>query len=178
MVAALTAEKEPATFVRAIAAARESVPDIRALLVGDGPERGSVEALVRALHLEGTLVLAGFRDDARALIAAAHVAVLSSRSEGLPVVVLEALAAGIPMVATAAGGVPEAVRDGIEGFITPVGDHIALGDAIARVLNDDQLRHAMSTAARRRAATYSIERTADSVAGVYARVLEERSAPR
>lgn len=170
-VAQLVGHKDPLTFVRAIAAAHERVPGLRALLVGDGPLRGSVEAEVRRLGLERVLCVAGYRTDADVLLASADVACLSSREEGMGSVLLDALVFGIPVAATRAGGIPEVVDDGVTGLLAPIGDPRELGEAIARLATNASLRARMSDAARRRAADFSVERMTERTLAVYERVL-------
>lgn len=171
MVGALTEVKDPITFVRAIAVAKRRVRGLHALLVGEGHLRGAVEAEVHALELEDTFHLTGFRDDHDSLIAAGDVAALSSRLEGTPGVLLDALALGRPIAATATGGVPEIVEDGVSGLLAPVGDPDMLGGAIARLLLDKPLAARISTAAKTRACEYSIDSTVDRTIEVYERAL-------
>src|SRR5581483_4536398 len=111
----------------------------RAEIIGDGPDRASVEAAIAAEGLSSVELL-GERNDVADRLAAADVFVLSSRSEGLPISVLEAMSAGLPVVANAAGGIPELVADGVTGLLAPVGDVAALGAALDRVLADAALR--------------------------------------
>jgi glycosyltransferase involved in cell wall biosynthesis len=171
MVAALVDHKDPLTFVRAVAAARRGAPALHALLVGDGPLRGQVEAAVAALGLAGTLHVAGYRTDADALLAAADVVTLSSKEEGMGSVLIDALAMGKPVAATAAGGIPEVVRDGETGFLAPVCDAERLGASIARLATDRALAARLGAAGRARAAEFSIERTAERMLAVYERAL-------
>jgi glycosyltransferase involved in cell wall biosynthesis len=126
-------------------------------------------------RLENVLQLTGFRHDAVALLAAADVAVLSSRDEGLGTTLLDAMLAGVPVVATAAGGVVEVVRDGVDGLLVPVGDGAALGAAIVRVLRDGRLRAALASAGRERVQEFSIERTVVGTLEAY-RALEASAA--
>lgn len=116
----------------------------RALVVGDGPQEKYVKGI------DGVELL-GERDDVPELLAHADVFVLSSLSEGMPISVLEAMAAGLPVVATAVGGVPEVVVDGETGLLVPVDDAQALAAALARLLADRALRLQMGAAGRRRA---------------------------
>ena len=118
-VGRLAAPKDPLTLVRALARLRGS--PFTATIVGDGPDRAAVEAEIRAAGLDGVVELAGERDDVPGLLADADVFVLSSRSEGAPLSVLEAMAAGLPVVASAVGGVPEIVADGETGLLVPPG---------------------------------------------------------
>lgn len=169
-IAALVHHKDPLTFVRAIAVARQTVPDLRALLVGKGPLRSEVEAERDRLGLEGVLQVTGFRADADELLAAAHVASLSSQEEGMGSVLLDACMLGRPIAATAAGGIPEVIQDGISGLLSPPGDADALGAAIARLLTDSVLAARCAAGALARARDFSIDRTAALTAAVYERV--------
>lgn len=170
-VAQLVSHKDPLNFVHAVAAARESVPTLQALLVGDGPLRPAVEAEVARLGLHGVLHVAGYRTDADALLASADVACLSSREEGLGSVLLDALVFGVPVAATRAGGIPEVVQDGITGLLAPIEAPRDLGDAIARIAGDAPLRTRMAEASRRRAPEFSVERMAQRTLEIYEKVL-------
>jgi glycosyltransferase involved in cell wall biosynthesis len=169
-VAQLVAHKDPVNFVRAIAAARRRVPGLSALLAGDGPLRAEVGAAVRELGLENSLHLAGYREDADALLAAADVVVLSSREEGMGSVLLDALFLGKPIVATRAGGIPEVIDDGVTGLLAPVEDPETLGAHVAAVLADPALAERLGKAARSRANDFSVERMTDLTQAVYERV--------
>jgi glycosyltransferase involved in cell wall biosynthesis len=170
-VAQLVGHKDPLNFVRAVAAARGQVPNVQALLAGDGPLRGDVERLRDELGLGGTLHVLGFRTDADALLAAAHVVTLSSREEGMGSVLLDALMLGKPIAATDAGGIPEVVEHDVSGLVTPHSDGHALGNAIARIIMDPSLAERFSTAARARALEFSVERMTERTLDVYDRVL-------
>jgi glycosyltransferase involved in cell wall biosynthesis len=168
--------KDPDTFLAAIAAARGCGADVHALLVGGGPLEERARRTRRRLGLENVVTIPGFRRDAVELLAAADVAVLSSREEGLGTTLLDAMAAGVPVVATAAGGVAEIVRDGLDGLLTPVGDGAALGAAIARVLGDRALRNRLVAAGLQRVRQFTIERTVDETLAVY-RALADPATP-
>lgn len=170
-VAQLVGHKDPMTFVAAVAAARRRVPDLQALLVGDGPLRGPVLAAVAAHGLGHFLHVVGYRDDADSLIAAADVVTLSSREEGLGTVLLDALALGKSVAATAAGGIPEIIEDGVSGILAPVGDAAALGAAIGTLLGSPSLRDEFAPRARARAAQFSMRATAEQTAAVYEKLL-------
>lgn len=173
-VAQLVGHKDPVTFVRAVAEARRSVPDLHALLVGEGDQRPAVEQTIAELGLGGAVHLAGYRTDADSLLAAADVAVLSSREEGMGSVLLDALMLGRPTVATRAGGIPEVVEEGVSGLLAPVGDAAALGAAIARVISQPALAASLVAGGRRRAEHFSMTRTAAATLDVYRRVLLAR----
>jgi glycosyltransferase involved in cell wall biosynthesis len=119
--------------------------------VGEGPDRNAIEAEIRRLELQGRVRLAGERSDVPELLAESDVFVLSSRSEGLPVSVLEAMAAELPVVATDVGGLAELVVDGETGILVPPGDEAALTEALGRVVEDRELRRRLGAAGRARA---------------------------
>jgi glycosyltransferase involved in cell wall biosynthesis len=148
-VGRLKAPKDFVTLVRALAALRGRTYE--ALIVGDGPDRGAVEAEIERLGLEGRVQLAGERSDVPELLAASDVFVLSSRSEGLPVSVLEAMAAQLPVVASRVGGLGELVVDGETGLLVPPGDETALAEALGRLVDDRELRRKLGAAGRARA---------------------------
>lgn len=164
-VGRLAAQKDHATALHAVA----ELPDVALVVLGEGELRGELEGLVRTLGLEARVRLPGARPDARAAMAAADAVVLSSRWEGLPLVGLEALASGAPLVATAARGVRELVRDGETAVLAPVGDPAALARAIRRVLDDRALARRIATDGAELAAGYSEQ----AMVHAYLRLYEE-----
>ena len=176
-VSQLVAHKDPLNFVRAIALARQRVPGVAGLLAGDGPLRPAVEAEVISLGLERALRVVGYRADADSLLASADIACLSSREEGMGSVLLDALAFGVPIAATRAGGIPEVVEDGVTGLLASAGSPGELADIIVRLATDDSLRAKMSVAARARAPDFSVARMAERTLAVYERVLGVPDAP-
>lgn len=142
-------QKAPLDFVRMAARVASDRPDVRFVMVGDGPLRAEAEALARALGVDTRLRFAGWWDDVPGLLAASTLAVLSSRHEGLPCAVVEALAVGVPVVATAVDGVPEIVHSGRNGLLVPPGNVPALAVAVGRLLADDELRLRLAAAAPR-----------------------------
>ena len=146
-VGRLQAPKDPITLVRALAelGATGRGGDRRRR-----PRPAAVESEVRRLGLESVVRLAGERDDVGELLAGADLFVLSSRSEGLPLSILEAMAAGLPVVASSVGGVPELVVEGETGLLVPPGDPHALAAAMERLLDDPALRRRLGAAGRTR----------------------------
>jgi glycosyltransferase involved in cell wall biosynthesis len=141
-------------------------------LVGEGPERERLTALVRARGLEHVVTLAGAVPDARALLADYQFAVLPSHTEGLPNAVLEAMAAGLPVVATSVGGVSDVLADGVAGLLVPPRDPAALATAIERLAGDPDLRCALGAAGRRAAARLSVDDCAARHEAVYRTLLQ------
>jgi glycosyltransferase involved in cell wall biosynthesis len=146
MVGRLQAPKDALTLVRALAELPRGAYE--AVIVGDGPDRPALESEVRRLGLASVVRLTGERNDVAQLLAASDVFVLSSRSEGLPLSILEAMAAGLPVVATNVGGVVELVLEGETGFLVPPGDPQSLVGALERLLDDSALRRRLGAAGR------------------------------
>ncbi|QJW97056.1 glycosyltransferase [Frigoriglobus tundricola] len=125
-------------------------PTAGVVMFGEGALRGDLERRIADLGLSGRVVLPGFRSDLDALIGGADVVVLPSYTEGLPNVALEASAAGVPVVATAVGGTPEAVADGTSGFLVPPGQPAAIANKVGELLRDPALRARFGAAGRDR----------------------------
>lgn len=123
------------------------LPDVRFVMVGDGPLRGDAEALAAELGIADRTIFSGWWSDVPDLLAATTVSALSSIHEGLPCSVVESLAAGVPVVATAVDGTPEVIRPGVNGELVDPGDPASLADAILGILLDGDRRLAMSDAA-------------------------------
>jgi glycosyltransferase involved in cell wall biosynthesis len=173
-VSQLVTHKDPLTFVRAVAVARRQVPTLHALLAGEGYLRPEVDREIAALDMASVLQAPGYCADADALLAAASVCTLSSEEEGLGTVLLDAMSLGKPVVATAAGGIPEIVEAGSSGLLAPVHDHAQLGRLMARVLTEPDLGAQLAAGARARAAAFSVEETARRTCEVYSDVLAKR----
>jgi len=139
-VACFKPQKAPERFVALAAALAPRFPDAHFVLVGDGVLRPLLEAGRRRAGLERRLHLPGWRRDVSALLDAATVVTLTSRFEGLPRALVEALAAGVPVVAMAVDGVDEVVRNGVNGFLVGDGDTAALAERVAALLGDSGLR--------------------------------------
>jgi glycosyltransferase involved in cell wall biosynthesis len=149
-------------------------PGLRLAIAGEGSERGRIEREVQQRGLRVTLL--GLRKDVPDLLRAADLFVLSSKVEGFPNVLGEALAAELPVAATAAGGVPEVVRDGLDGRVVPVGDAAGLADAIAELLDDpEHAREMARTGARRVRAEFSLEAMVERTQQLYRSLLDARS---
>jgi glycosyltransferase involved in cell wall biosynthesis len=129
-------------------------PDVGFVLFGDGPLRQALDEQLTRLKLGANVVLAGFRRDVARFFPHFDVFTLPSYTEGLPNVVLEAFAAGVPVVATAVGGTPEVIEDGVSGYLVPPRDPAALAERILELLGHDHLRKEMGARARLRVAEH------------------------
>ncbi|MFB3880117.1 MAG: glycosyltransferase family 4 protein [Armatimonadota bacterium] len=178
-VGRLSAEKGHRYLVEAARAVIARHTEAHFVVVGDGRERPSLEQRAKRLGLNGQVAFAGFRPQARQLIAQADVLALPSLTEGLPNVVLEAFAAGVPVVATAVGGVPELVRDGENGWLVSSGDAAGLGAALNAALSDrgERARRGAAGQALVRA-RYTFAAQAERAAEVFREVLSRRGGER
>jgi glycosyltransferase involved in cell wall biosynthesis len=148
MVAQFIPRKGHAHLLTAAPVVIAAVPNVRFILFGRGPEEGAVRKQIAADGLTGHVVVAGFRDDLDRLLPDLDVMVHPVEREGLGVALLQAAACGVPVVASAVGGVPEAVRDGESGLLVPAGDAGALARALIDLLADAERRRSMGRRSR------------------------------
>jgi glycosyltransferase involved in cell wall biosynthesis len=172
-LARLSGQKGHGVLLDAAAALQPRFPGVRYVLVGDGAEKAAIEARRARLGLESAVFLAGHRTDTAQVLAAADLVVLPSLDEGYPNVILEAMATGRAVVASAVGDSPAIVRDGNTGFLVPPGEVAPLAARLAELYADPALRARMGEAARARAvAEHDAARMLDGAEGY----LEEQAA--
>jgi len=148
----------------------------RLVIVGDGPERAPLEAAAASLGIGGRVVFTGQVRNVEVYYAAADVLANPSHSEGSPYVLLEAMAANLPIVATAVGGVPEMVKNNQTGLLVPASDPQAMADAIARVLGDEQLAQRLAASASTLGSfRFSPENYVRSLAKIYSEIISRRA---
>lgn len=135
-------------LLRAVAPVMQKHAHVHLVLVGEGPDRTALKSLARELGIADRVLLLGLRDDVDALLRAADALVLASRTEALPTVVLEAMATGLPVVATNVGGIPEMVEHDRSGILVAPEDVAALGAAIERIVVDGALRRTLGLRGR------------------------------
>ena len=170
-------EKGVYDLLEAFATLRDTHPDLRLVLAGEGREAEPLRSQADRLGLGEVVDLPGWvgPDQKATLLAEAACLVLPSHTEGLPLVLLEAMHAGVPIVATPVGGVPEVVEDGVEALLVPPHDVSALSQALMRIVDDAALSARLSQGARRRAiAEYTPEALAARIGDVYREVLGSR----
>lgn len=176
VVARLDVPKDPFTLLRALDGLRDREWTLE--WVGDGPRRAPAEQLARSLRLHDRCRFVGARDDVAERLARSSVLVLPTDREGLPLCILEAMRAGLPVVASAVGGIPEAVVDGRTGALVPPGDPAALSRRLAPLLDDPELRRRLGTAGRRRyEAGFSFERQLEATVACYEQALDDEPGP-
>lgn len=162
----LSPQKDPHTLLRAVGPLLQARPDVRLLVVGDGPLRHEVERLAGP-----QVVFAGLRTDVPRLLTAMDVFVTTSRWEGLPRTVLQAMATGLPVVATAADGVVDVVQDGRTGLLVRPGDEVAVRLAVGRLLDEPGLGSALAVAAATRLPEFDAGRMVRQLEDLYGEVL-------
>ena len=179
IIGRLVPVKNHALFLRAARAILDRGVRARFVLVGDGPLRGPLRALAHDLELDEHVVFAGFRADVMTLLPIFDLCVLSSNSETSAYGVSEPMAMGRPVVATAVGGVPELIDHGIDGWLCPPRDVVALADGVCALLADPAAAAAMGErAARKVRERLSLDRMADQVEEVYRQLIPEGSGGR
>lgn len=169
----LSHEKGHLDLISAFAGLRTAHPGLVAklVIVGDGPERNKLETAVSSLGLSERVIFAGHNNNVRVFYAAADLLALPSHTEGSPNVVLEAMAAGVPIVATAVGGVPEIVEDNESALLVSAGDLSAMATAIARLFTDKELaRRLTANASATIAARHTPKSYVNSLMEIYQQV--------
>jgi glycosyltransferase involved in cell wall biosynthesis len=172
MVARYGAQKDHPTLLRALADLRQHPWELD--LIGDGPSMGQTEALATELGLAGRVRFLGQRTDVDRILAAAQVSLLVTNWEGFPLSILEAMRAGLPVVASSVGGVAESVRDGESGYLIPRADVAHLRDRIERLLTDPALRARLGAAGRARfVRDFTLSASVARTLGVYRAALTD-----
>ena len=150
LIGRLVPAKAPEIFVQAVVQAAREVPSLKALIVGDGPLRQLVEEQVHRLGLDGRVICTGTRQDVPQLLQGMSALVFSSEREGLSMAMLEAMAAGVPVVATRVGGTPELIESGVSGILVPPQQPHVLADRLVELLRQPEQAQAIGRAARAR----------------------------
>lgn len=175
MVARMVPIKRHELLLRAIPAVLDEFPNAWFMLVGDGELRRMLESLAGELNIRHRCVFCGFRDDRERFYAAANLVALTSRNEGLPVTIIEALSAGRPVVTTRVGGAPELVRDGESGWVVEPENPAAIAEGIKKAAADPERTARMGFSARERTyQQYSSTRLIHDIDRLYRELLERR----
>jgi glycosyltransferase involved in cell wall biosynthesis len=174
----MTVIKRVPDILLAFARLRELGVDAHLCLVGDGPDRERVEQRAHELGISRSTLFIGYQRDVAPYYAFFDALLLPSANEGTPVVAIEALASGRPVVATRVGGVPDVVSDGVDGFLVDVGDIDEMTKRLAQLASDPELRAAMGDAGRMRVIPrYRVERLIDDVDALYRELLRDSGLP-
>jgi glycosyltransferase involved in cell wall biosynthesis len=174
-VGRLHAQKGHCYLLQAIAKAEKKVPKIKLIIIGEGEEENNLKNLVKSLDLTDKIIFAGLRGDVEKIFPIAELFILPSLWEGMPNVILEAMAAGKPVVATKVGGVPEVVVHGETGILVPPEDSNALTSAIIDLLRDKLKAKMMGQAGRMRIEEhFTISKTIEKTEYLYRKLLKEK----
>ena len=174
-VAVLRPQKALDVLIRATAELLPDLPGLRVLIAGGGEQQDHLEALAAELGADRAVTLLGIRSDVPDLLAAADVAALSSDYEGSPLAVMEYMDAGLPVVATRVGGVPDLIEEGVNGLLVPPQDPGALAAALGSVLRDREAAAEMGRRGReRRRSEFTIDNTVRALERIYAETLERK----
>jgi glycosyltransferase involved in cell wall biosynthesis len=175
-VGRLTEAKDQSTLLSTIEILKKQGRNIYLIMVGDGEMRASLEEEIAQKELIHCVHLAGSRSDVPELLRGADAFVLSSKREGLPMSILEAMAAGLPVIATKVGGIPEVVKDGENGVLVPPQDQNSLANAICRVLDDSKFAAKLGRGARISIEeNYSIKNITEAYSELYLSVIQRKS---
>ncbi len=168
-LSALADHKDYPTYLRTAAEVIKADPTIHFIIAGQGPEEKRIQKMIRSLHLEGNVHMLGFRDDIVDVMKSLDLFLITSKTEGLGTIVLEAFAAGVPVVATRAGGIPEMVEDTVTGLLAEPGDTESLKNATLCVLTDPLLKNTFVQNALTRVQDFSYQATAEKTLEIYKR---------
>lgn len=172
IVANFRPEKGYDVFLDAVVRAAKERSDLRFVVVGQGPGEARFRADVTERNLDGVIDVLGYRDDATLVMTAFDIFTLSSRHEGKPVSLMEAFALGIPAVCTRAGGIPEVITHGEDGFLVDVDDASGLASAWLQLSHDDVRRRAMGQAASDSASRFDAASATRSIESIYLALLD------
>jgi glycosyltransferase involved in cell wall biosynthesis len=177
-VGRLVEVKQQSAMIRAVARLRECRPDVYLLLVGDGPERDNLERSARDHGVADRVRFAGYQSRPEQFLRIMNAFVLTSRSEGLPVSLLEAWVERVPVVSSAVGGVPRVVTHGVDGLLYPYGDQAALVVALERVLGEPEFGRALAVAGRATVLSrFALDRMAETYESLYAQLIAQTGGP-
>jgi glycosyltransferase involved in cell wall biosynthesis len=172
--------KSPELLISAFAMVLKVIPNAKLVIAGSGQEEDNLSRQIKDLNITNSVFMVGKlpKEKVAQLMAAANVFVLPSKMESFGLTLLEASAAGVPVVCANAGGVPEVFQDGFNGLLYPPGDDDAMAKAIIRLLQDSKLAHKISVNAVDTANQFTWERTAEQTLQVYKEVLQEKTPSR
>lgn len=172
-IAALAPHKDLFTFIRMAERIHKARPEVRFVLIGEGELRSELERYAAQRNLKGVLTFTGFRNDVERLLPELDVMAMTSRTEGLGTSILDAFAARVPVVATAAGGIPELIENERTGLLRAVEDDAALASAVLKLLDDPALRDRLVAGAHEKLQGFTRQATAVATLKEYHAVLDE-----
>lgn len=172
-VAAVTQQKDYFTFVETARLTLQKTRSIHFFIIGNGDQMEQIKALVASHHLNSHFTFTGFRKDINSILPCLDILLFTSEKEGLGTTILDAFAAGVPVVSTNAGGIPEIVEHNVNGLMAPVKDCAALALQLQRLLTEAGLREKLTVAAQQRVQFFSKENTAEKTLEIYRQLLKD-----
>jgi glycosyltransferase involved in cell wall biosynthesis len=170
-VAAFAGHKDYPTFLKAASLVLAERKDVKFIAVGKGDLLEKMKILAEELNINNDLIFTGFRQDVGVFLKSFDIFVISSKKEGLGTSVLDALAVGLPVIGTDAGGIPEMIDDGVNGLLVPAQNPVLLADAISNLLDDEYRRKAFMSFGAESIKTFGIEETVQKNIELYSRLL-------
>lgn len=170
-VSALAPHKDYPTFLRTAKRVCASHRDVHFVIAGEGDERGPLEKMVESEGIQKRVTFLGFRKNVPGLLAELDLFLMTSKTEGLGTTIIDAMHSRLPVVATRAGGIPELVKNGVNGYLCKPGDDACLADRVGALLNDPAMRTAMGDAGHSHSAAFGKNEMARAVVEVYRGVL-------
>ena len=175
MIACFKPQKSPQDFIKLARAVEATFPSVKFILVGDGVLRKKIEYLISKFNLKSKIFLTGWRKDVPSILSSMDIFVLTSLWEGLPIVVLEAMASAKPVIATDTGGVGEVINDSKAGFIVHVGDAKRMAERLMLLLQDENLRQRMGQyASERLNSDFSVDAMVKNTESLYTNLLKQK----
>lgn len=179
IVSRLSEEKRHVDLLEAFAILAKKYPDIKLLIVGDGPLRGKLEAMTRRLKIDNRVSFVGFQKDVHKYLGVMDIFVLPSRTEGVPIAIAEAMACGLPVIASRVGGIPEIVDDQVNGILFDSGNVGELSSALAQIIEDPEKRKSFGTNAREKVyRSFHPDKFIESHCQLYRALLDQKAASR
>ncbi len=177
-LSALSKSKDFPTYLSVASDVCKKFPTAKFIIAGDGPEKSTIEKLIQKLNLQEKVFLLGFREDVVDVLQSLDIFLFTSTIEGLGTVVLEAFAAGVPVVATRAGGIPEMVEDEVTGLLAETGDAEALAKAVLSLIESPELRENLTYASLEKVKSFTYQETAAQTLEIYEKRLETKGIER
>jgi glycosyltransferase involved in cell wall biosynthesis len=173
MIACFKPQKAPLDFVRAMKLVVNTVPDVHGIMIGDGILRPQIEDMIICYHMENAISLLGWRTDIPELLPLCQLLVLTSLWEGLPRVCPQAMAVGLPIVATHVDGIPEAVHDGVNGFLVQPGDIQRCAEKIIYLLKNPDIAKSMGKQGQKMVEEFDIRRMVQQQETLYHKLIDD-----
>lgn len=170
-LSALADHKDYPTWLEAARLLASRHPQLYFIIAGKGAEEEAIRSVISKNRLDERIRLIGFRNDIPSVMRSLDIFLMSSKTEGLGTILIEAMAAGVPVVATRAGGIPELVEDGVTGLLAAPGDSEGLANAVTRLLEDPDLRVRVKNNALKKAGEFSFRKTAEATLAIYREII-------